>query len=201
MLTSRHGATTKAAVPATPSSEPNTAEETEQRRIERLHQLRRAFDKSETKFLAATDTARQVTRQIHSQPQAAIQQAETLINDILDSVLMEGDIAIHALNVTVLGLMLAESLNMTTQDLSRLGMAALFHDIGKSEVPNTILMKTDPLTKPEQSYLEQHSEFGARIAKKSGMPERVDDIILQHHECSDGSGYPAHLKEAQTDQL
>lgn len=215
MLTSGSAATTKAAALATPSSESNTAAQTEQRRIERLHQLRRAFDKSETKFLAATDTARQVTRQIHSQPQAAIQQAETLINDILDSVLMEGDIAIHAingnhsgddsyshaLNVTVLGLMLAESLNMTTQDLSRLGMAALFHDIGKSEVPNTILMKTDPLTKPEQSYLEQHSEFGARIAKKSGMPERVADIILQHHECSDGSGYPAHLKEAQTDPL
>jgi len=214
-FTSGLAAANEASAPTTSSPEPDTAVQTQRRQIERLHQLRRAIDKSEKKFLVATDTTRRATRQIHSQPQAAIQQAETLINGILDSMLMEGDIAIHAingnrsgddsyshaLNVTVLGLILAKSLDVTTQDLSHLGMAALFHDIGKSEIPNVILMKSDPLTKPEQSYLEQHSEFGARIAKKSGMPERVADIILQHHECADGSGYPSRLKETQIDPL
>lgn len=191
------------------------AAQTQRRRIERLQQLRRAIDNSEKSFLAATNTVREAARQIHSQPQTAIQHAEALINDIMDSMLMEGDIAIHAingnrsgddsyshaLNVTVLALILAKSLDITSQDLSHLGIAALFHDIGKSEVPNIILMKTDPLTKPEQSFLEQHSEYGARIAKKSGLPERVANIILQHHECADGSGYPSRLKEAQTDPL
>ena len=107
----------------------------------------------------------------------------------------------HALNVSVLALVLAKSLNMTAEEARHLGMAAIFHDIGKEEVPDRILMKTEPLNKVEQAYYEQHAEIGAKLAREAGLPERIATIILQHHEHIDGSGYPQHLKQAQIDPL
>jgi putative nucleotidyltransferase with HDIG domain len=138
-----------------------------------------------------------------------------MVNDMVDTALMEGDVAIHALNgnnssdknyqhslnVTVLALMMAKSIEMSKEDVRLLGMAAIFHDIGKAEIAENILMKKDPLTKSEQLHYEQHSEIGARMAQEVGLPVRVGKIILQHHELADGSGYPNHLKAEQTDPL
>jgi putative nucleotidyltransferase with HDIG domain len=182
---------------------------------ERLKQLHRAIDESEKKFIIASDMTRQISRNILTAPQASIEQAALIVNDMVDTALTEGDIAIHALNgnrssdanyqhtlnVTVLALIMAKSIEMSKEDARLLGMAALFHDIGKAEITDKILMKKDPLTKSEQAHFEQHSEFGARMAKEVGLPVRIGKIILQHHECVDGSGYPKHLKTEQTDPL
>jgi putative nucleotidyltransferase with HDIG domain len=182
---------------------------------ERLKQLHRAIDENEKKFIIASDLSRQVSRNILTSPKTSIEQAEIIVNDMVDTALTEGDIAIHALNgnrssdanyqhplnVTVLALIMAKSIEMSKEDARLLGMAALFHDIGKAEITDKILMKKDPLTKSEQSHYEQHCEFGARIAQEVGLPVRIGKIILQHHECVDGSGYPKHLKAEQIDPL
>lgn len=184
-------------------------------RPERLRQLHRAIDDSEKKFIIASDLARQATRNILTAPKTSIEQAELIVNDMLGTALTEGDIAIHALNgnrscdvhfqhslnVTVLALMMAKSIEMSKEDTRMLGMAALFHDIGKAEISDKILMKKDPLTKFEQANFEQHSEIGARLAKEVGLPDRIAQVILQHHEYADGSGYPKQLKAAQTDPI
>ncbi|MDP3088350.1 MAG: DUF3391 domain-containing protein [Methylotenera sp.] len=181
----------------------------------RLKQLHRVIDENEKKFVIVSDMTRQISRNILSSPQASIEQAEFIINDMVDTALTEGDIAVHALNgnrssdanyqhplnVTVLALIMAKAIEMSKEDAKLLGMAALFHDIGKAEITDKILMKKDPLTKSEQAHYEQHSEFGARIAKEVGLPMRIGKIILQHHECIDGSGYPKHLKAEQIDPL
>jgi putative nucleotidyltransferase with HDIG domain len=101
----------------------------------------------------------------------------------------------------VLALIMAKSLDMTKEDARLLGMAALFHDIGKAEISDKILLKKDPLTKSEQAHYEQHSEIGARMAQEVGLPVRIGKVILQHHEHADGSGYPKHLRGEQTDRL
>jgi len=182
---------------------------------QRLHMLHRAFDESEKLFLAATQTSRLALKNILLQPAKSIEQGESVVNGLLECTLNESEVAIHAingnrsddsdfvhsLNVTVLAMMMAKSLEMSEADSRTLGMAALFHDIGKAEVPDKILMKKEALTKSEQSYYEQHSELGARLAKKSGMSDQVARIIMQHHEHADGSGYPMHLKSEQTDPL
>ncbi len=184
-------------------------------KIERLKQLHHAIDESERRFIIVSDIARKATRNILTAPKASIEQATLIVNDMVDTALMEGDVAIHALNgnrssdtnyqhslnVTVLALLIAKSIDMSKEDARLLGMAAIFHDIGKAEITDKILMKKDPLTKSEQSYFEQHSEIGARMAKEIGLPVRVGKIILQHHEHADGSGYPKHLKAEQTDPL
>lgn len=181
----------------------------------RLKDLHHAIDDSEKKFIVASDIARQLTRNILTAPKISIEQAELIVNDMVDTALTEGDIAIHALNgnrssdthyqhslnVTVLALMMAKSIEMTKEDARLLGMAALFHDIGKVEITDKILMKKDPLTTAEQSNFELHSEIGARMANEVGLPNRIAQILLQHHEHADGSGYPNHLKAAQTDPI
>lgn len=182
---------------------------------ERLAQLHQAIHECEKKFVAASDTVRQATRDIRTQPRQAACDAEGLVNDMVESVLTESDVVlhamngdnlseetyVHALNVSVLALMLAKSLNMTVEEARHLGMAAIFHDMGKTEIPDRILLKTDPMTKAEQSLVEQHTEIGARLSAEAGLTERITAIILQHHECVDGSGYPQHLKLAQIDPL
>jgi len=163
----------------------------------------------------ASDIARQVTSNILTDPLTSIEQASLLINDMVDTALMEGDVAIHALNgntssdknfqhslnVTVLSLMMAKSIEMPKEDVRLLGMAAIFHDIGKAEVADNILKKKDDLTISEQSHLEQHCEIGARMAQEVGLPVRVGKIILQHHEHADGTGYPNRLVADHTDPL
>lgn len=184
-------------------------------KAERLKHLHHAIDENEKRFIVASDAARQITRNILTSPKASIEQAGVIVNNMVDTALMEGDIAIHALsgnrssdanyqhslNVTVLALMMAKSIEMSKEDARLLGMAAMFHDIGKAEITDKILMKKDPLTKSEQSHFEQHSEIGARMAQEVGLPVRIGKIILQHHEQADGSGYPKHLKAEQTDPL
>ncbi len=181
----------------------------------RLVQLQKAIDENEKKFITASNITRQITRNIITEPKACIEQATLMINDMVDTALMEGDVAIHALNgnnssdqnyqhplnVTVLALMMAKSIEMSKEDVRLLGMAALFHDIGKAEIAEHILTKKEPRTKSEQLHYEQHSEIGARMAKEVGLPVRVGKIILQHHEHADGTGFPNRLNNEQTDPL
>ncbi|MGB7816097.1 MAG: HD domain-containing phosphohydrolase [Methylotenera sp.] len=184
-------------------------------KTERLIQLQQAIDENETKFVIASDVTRQITHNILTEPQTSIEQATLMVNDMVDTALMEGDVAIHALNgnqssdknyqhplnVTVLALMMAKSIEMSKEDVRLLGMAALFHDIGKAEIADHILTKKEPLTKSEQLHYEQHSEIGARMAQEVGLPVRVGKIILQHHEHADGTGFPNRLNNEQTDPL
>ena len=193
----------------------STIEATQEKRVERLHQMHQAMEVCEKKFIDAGNTTKQVLKDLLLQPKQSIAQAEHMMNDMVNSALGESEMAInaingarsddtnyvHSLNVTVLALMMARSLNMSEEESRQLGMACLFHDIGKSELSDKITLKKEPLTTSEQLYYEQHSELGARIAKEAGMPNAVVNIIMQHHEYADGTGYPKRLKAEQTHPL
>ena len=72
--------------------------------------------------------------------------------------------------------------------------AALLHDVGKIVVPAEILAKPGRLTEPEMQLIRQHPAAGARTVSPIGFAPEVAQIILQHHERLDGSGYPAGLQ-------
>lgn len=181
----------------------------------RLKELHHHINECEKKFINTSSTVKLVTRSILTDPSTSIEQATLVVSEMVDTALMEGDIAVHALNgnrssdahylhplnVTVLALIMAKSIEMSKEDARLLGMAAIFHDIGKAEISDKVLLKKEPLTKSEQAHYEQHSEIGARIAQEVGLPVRIAKVILQHHELADGSGYPKHLRGEQTDQL
>ena len=188
----------KTAAPPAPPPAPDL-----QKRSNRLKQLNNIILSCERKFVADAHRVRDVTRNLAVHPASAREEAEVLVSEMVKSVLTESDVVLHAvssnqsqqenyvhsLNVTVLALMLAKALDMSNEDASELGLAAIFHDIGRAE---------SPLNK---SFIDMHCELGSRLAIQSGLSERIAKVILQHHEYIDGSGYPKHLKEAQIDPL
>jgi two-component system cell cycle response regulator len=74
------------------------------------------------------------------------------------------------------------------------GLAGRFHDVGKVVIPRAILVKVDALTEEEWLLLREHPEFGARMARVVPELDTVADVIRQHHERFDGSGYPDGLR-------
>lgn len=193
---------------------PTESTQTDQRQ-KRLAQLHQAIAECEKKFGKATSEVKTIEREILQNPPKSMQQAQTLVNSMVESLLSEGELVLHAmqpkpgaaehythaLNVTVISMVLAKSLDMTAEDVAHLGIGAIYHDVGKAQIPDRISKKTDPLTKAELSLIQQHAAMGGKFASDVGMHEKVIRIILQHHEAMDGSGYPAKLKMEQIDRL
>ncbi|WP_159316048.1 HD-GYP domain-containing protein, partial [Klebsiella pneumoniae] len=88
----------------------------------------------------------------------------------------------HALNVTVLSLLLGRQLGLDSEACHSLGLGALLHDIGKLEVPSKVLLKPAPLSRPEQQLLQMHTDFGLRMGQKLMLDDDVLRIIHEHHE-------------------
>lgn len=82
----------------------------------------------------------------------------------------------------------------TTEELSSFNYACLLHDIGKVNIPDSILMKPGKLSREEFDIIKTHPTVGAEaIVKVNGLEESID-IIKYHHERWDGKGYPEQLK-------
>ena len=73
-------------------------------------------------------------------------------------------------------------------------ISGLLHDLGKASIPAEILSKPGKLTPIEFSLVEEHVRIGFDVLKKITFPWPVAEIVLQHHERMDGSGYPQGLK-------
>lgn len=104
------------------------------------------------------------------------------------------DVYFHSLNVTLLAMMVAKEMNAPKEVNFQMGMASMFHDIGKVSIPDRILRKTDPLSSPELSVLTMHCNYGVEIGQKMGLSSAALKVIMQHHEHVDGSGYPKGIK-------
>jgi HD-GYP domain-containing protein (c-di-GMP phosphodiesterase class II) len=74
-----------------------------------------------------------------------------------------------------------------------LKMACVIHDLGKLTIPGEILCKPGRLSGPEYAMIQTHVQSGYDILKKIDFPWPLADIVLQHHERLDGSGYPRGL--------
>lgn len=195
----------------TPTAAEIALMEAKKSRVERLNQTRNAVSECEKQFAKAATTIRSISRNVFSRPQETREEADQLVQQMLDSLLIDKDIAIHlmndkiageemyyhSLNVTVLAMMLAKELGLPAADIRLLGTGCLFHDIGKIEMPSRIVNKTEALTSAERNLMQQHCHYGDAIAQKLGLPGKAIDIIRKHHEYADGSGYPMHLKAEQ----
>jgi len=100
----------------------------------------------------------------------------------------------HQKNVSFICGLIATELSMEERQKRGLIIGALVHDIGKIAVPSQILNKTGKLSLAERLLLQYHCEVGENIFSQVSLPWPVVDMILQHHERLDGSGYPHGLK-------
>ncbi|MGD9344406.1 MAG: HD domain-containing phosphohydrolase [Candidatus Aminicenantes bacterium] len=100
----------------------------------------------------------------------------------------------HQRRVTQLACALAEKMGLPTDVQEGVRMAGDLHDIGKIYVPAEILSKPGKLSEAEYNIIKTHSQVGYDILKTIEFPWPIADIVLQHHERMDGSGYPAGLR-------
>jgi diguanylate cyclase (GGDEF)-like protein/putative nucleotidyltransferase with HDIG domain len=99
----------------------------------------------------------------------------------------------HSRRVRELSLAVGRELGLSEAELDLLGHAALFHDIGKLAIPDSILMKPDGLDGDEWECMRGHAEEGARIIDRLGFLSDAVPAIRHHHEHFDGTGYPDGL--------
>lgn len=195
-----------------PSPEELAVMEEKMRRVAAFKERRQKVAQCERAF---ADTARAVSRvmqNLFARPVEASQEAVGLVENVVDSFMAISDVAIqlmgqfrqdeattyHVLNVMILSLILGKRMKLTAEQMQHVGLGALFHDIGKAEVPRAILRKTEPLTRPEQAFYRAHVEYGVRMTQKlAALPAGVVAVIAQHHEAMDGSGFPAGLRGEQ----
>ncbi len=200
--------------PATPPSLPEVPPElspamvAKRAMMAQMKQRREAAERIEKAFVDTAQTVRDIEKNLYSRPAETVQQASKLVQKIADSILSAPELAIqvmgdklggeelyfHSLNVTMLSMMMARDLKLPVEVVGVLGVGALLHDIGRKEVPDKILMKTEPLTPAERNFYELHPNYGVEMAKRMHLSSAALAVIGQHHELFDGTGFPNKLK-------
>jgi len=209
-------ANTPAPPPAPPDPEIEAMWAEKKARREKLARQREALGRCEREFAAGASTVKSLLRNLFSRPDESIQQAQTLVSGMVDSMLADKDVVLHlvntkagdenayyhALNVTMLSLILAKEAQLSAEEMRALGLGTLLHDIGREKIPSQILLNKSPWTKTELSFYQQHVAYGVDMAQRlPGMPVAALGVIAMHHELLDGSGYPGRLAGEQIGRL
>ncbi len=172
-----------------------------------LDAQRQSLDRCERRFSAVSRAFRNVLQNVRAQPEEARAIAETEIGGMVRAVRQEQDIAIrllsekagqetalHAINVSVLSVLLARAMGLDEAMQEAIGLGALLHDVGKIELPDVMRGKADSPNATERRMFQSHVEHSRTLAERMGLSEAAAAIVAQHHEASDGSGYPTALK-------
>lgn len=103
----------------------------------------------------------------------------------------------HSMRVAFYSLQLGHEIGLSENELYTLEMAALFHDIGKIGVPDSVLLKPTRLDDSEFMKMKLHPEHSYEILKDFSELELIGKFAKHHHERYDGRGYPAGLKSEE----
>ncbi|CAN7348211.1 HD-GYP domain-containing protein [Agrobacterium tumefaciens] len=99
---------------------------------------------------------------------------------------------VHSVSVSGLMILFGNYLGLDRGTVNLLGISGLLHDIGKVEIPSSILNKAEGLSASEREIINLHPAFGRDILSRNvQMPEMVLDVCFNHHERMDGGGYPS----------
>lgn len=103
----------------------------------------------------------------------------------------------HQRRVAELATLIAQEMGLSEEQVDGIHFAAIIHDLGKIHIPAEILSKPGKLRDIEFMLIKTHPQSGYDIVKDVEFPWPIANIILQHHERLDGSGYPQGLKDGQ----
>jgi putative nucleotidyltransferase with HDIG domain len=141
-----------------------------------------------------------------------IKESVTVVNRMVDSILENksaaGDLLslrtydyytyTHSVNVAVLSVGLALAAGLSREQIVRLGIGAMLHDVGKCTIPSTIINKPGRLDDEEYKIIKTHVSEGEQILRiSSDVPEESFYAVSQHHERLTGKGYPGSKTEQE----
>ena len=186
---------------------PDTPEALARRQRRRdLADQRAAQQLCERQFAEAARDCRQLTELVSHKPQEARAQAEQLSKALVDKMLGDKELcirllsdaagdkaAMHAMNVTVISLLMGRTFGLSEADMMDLGVGAMLHDIGKIDLPDRVRHRDDQFSGAEVRFYEEHVAHGVGHARKMGLSGGATLVIAQHHEHADGSGFPQRL--------
>ncbi len=178
-----------------------------ERRRAAVRAQRESLARCEAQYHEATQSLKQIGDLLNTAPESAARQAETLARAMLDKMLAADDLCIrlltthagdrvtaHALNVTVISMLMARALGLTETELMDVGTGALLHDIGKLDLPMRVHHPEDGFSAAETKAYRDHVQLGLTRARRMNLPPGATLVLAQHHELADGSGFPARLK-------
>ncbi|MFN3964336.1 MAG: HD-GYP domain-containing protein [Silanimonas lenta] len=173
-----------------------------------------SLERCEQQYGEASRHMRGVLQNARANPQQARELAMAQVQTMVGQVAGLEDVAIrllsekagqettlHPMNVSVLSILLGRALKFDEARLRLLGLGAMLHDIGKLELPDRLRWRDDHASTAERRLFQTHAQHGVAIGRKMQLPDEVLEVIAQHHEFSDGSGYPKGLKGEQISAL
>ncbi len=121
--------------------------------------------------------------------------------EVMNEILANRDLATyqHTLRVAQIAQAVGKELGLSEEDLTILELGCLVHDIGKTAIPDAVLLKPDLFNDQDRRIMEYHPLIGAKIFASRLRDDRITNIILRHHERLDGSGYPQGLYGSEID--
>ena len=139
------------------------------------------------------------SRRSHGRTMRSLQRTDVALQGMIDSFVRMSErhdpyTAGSSRRVAALAVALGREAGLDGERQHGLRVAALLHDIGNCAVPATILSKPAPLTETELALMHTHVEEGCQLLADIDFGSPVADIVYQHHERVDGSGYPRGLK-------
>jgi len=160
----------------------------------------------EQQYGEAGSACREAFDQVQDDPDQARLVCEGLTRSLLDKMLIDGEMCVrvldqsigdgasaHALNVTVIALLMGRVFGFDQQEMMDLGLGALMHDVGKLELPERVRHPELPLTLSEQALYRDHVAHGVIHGRRMALSEAAITVLTQHHELADGSGFPQQL--------
>lgn len=125
-----------------------------------------------------------------------VHQVPEAMGDLAQMLALDYNLYSHSINVCLFALCFAQVIKLPGSEAKALGMGALFHDVGKTQIATKVLNKPGPLNADEWEMMRKHSSLGFDLlVKYPNFPQQSLITVLHHHENMDGSGYPAGLKE------
>ena len=191
--------------PAGSASSVNAAEVARQQHRQALQAQRDAAQRCERQHAEAATAWRAATDAIGARPQDAGRSTEQLTRAILEKMLMAEEVGIrlvagggdraasHALNVSVISLLIARTLGLSEPELLDLGVGALMHDVGKTEVADRFRHAEEGFSANELSAYRDHVAKGVSLGQRMALSAGALRVLAQHHEQADGSGFPLKL--------
>ena len=192
------------AAATTPKLSPAEAAAAERR--DALADQRDALQRCERQYGEAAHAWREASDAVSQRPEDARRQTEALAAAMLDKLLVDCDIGIrlvnaggadrsaaHALNVSVISLLIGRALGLRGDELRDLGVGALLHDVGKIDLVERLRHADDGLNWVDMAAYREHVVRGVAHGKRMALAPGALAVLAEHHEHADGSGFPQQL--------
>ncbi|MDA8091661.1 MAG: HD-GYP domain-containing protein [Nitrospiraceae bacterium] len=168
-------------------------------------------------YFNAVSFTKGVMNQIKSGERISMKKAKRVVESMVDTLLDREEFLLgmtviknydeytfhHSVNVSILSVALGQRLGMDKKSLMELGLVALFHDIGKTIIPNEILNKPSSFDEQDWKIMRRHPLFGVRLIFRmknfDSASIRAAIVAYEHHIHPDGSGYPGVKQLSEMD--